>query len=142
MSSNKILLDTSFLYSFLNKDDPSHERVRSFFVQEKPRLIIPLVILPETAFLFRRAGGMPAVAGFLRTVVALEFPFEETIKADLTRAQAMMQAYPKAELDFVDCAISAIAERLNITEIGTLDRRDFSIIRPSHVSYFAILPSP
>jgi hypothetical protein len=33
-----------------------------------------------------------------------------------------------------------MAERLNITEICTFDRRDFSMIRPQHVAYFAILP--
>jgi predicted nucleic acid-binding protein len=36
--------------------------------------------------------------------------------------------------------IVAIAERLNITRVLTLDRRDFQLIRPKHCSAFEILP--
>jgi uncharacterized protein len=43
-------------------------------------------------------------------------------------------------LDFTDAAIVAIAERSNITRILTLDRRDFTLIRPKHCDYFEILP--
>jgi uncharacterized protein len=34
----------------------------------------------------------------------------------------------------------ALAERLNITRVLTLDRRDFQMIRPKHCSGFEILP--
>jgi predicted nucleic acid-binding protein len=44
-------------------------------------------------------------------------------------------------VDFVDATIAAVAERLNITRILTLDQRDFQIIRPKHSDYFEILPS-
>ncbi|MFN4862237.1 MAG: VapC toxin family PIN domain ribonuclease, partial [Pseudanabaena sp.] len=45
-----------------------------------------------------------------------------------------------SQLDFVDAVIVAIAERLRITRVLTLDRRDFSIMRPRHCDYFEILP--
>jgi uncharacterized protein len=45
-----------------------------------------------------------------------------------------------SELDFVDAAIVTISERLGIDCVLTLDRRDFSIIRPKHCDYFQILP--
>jgi len=51
-----------------------------------------------------------------------------------------MQQYASANLDFVDCCIMALSERLNIVQVGTLDRRDFSIFRPKHVDYLEILP--
>lgn len=51
-----------------------------------------------------------------------------------------MQTYMQAELDFVDCAITALAERLHVTQICTFDRRDFSIIRPHHMPYFDLVP--
>jgi hypothetical protein len=51
-----------------------------------------------------------------------------------------MEKYSDIELDFVDCCIVAIAERLNLTEICTFDRRDFSIIRPTHVEYLTLHP--
>ena len=45
-----------------------------------------------------------------------------------------------AHLGFIDAAIVAIPERLGATRLLTLDRRDFSIIRPRHVAAFEILP--
>lgn len=37
-------------------------------------------------------------------------------------------------------AIVAIAERLNVRRILTLDRRHFSVIRPQHCAAFELLP--
>ncbi len=51
-----------------------------------------------------------------------------------------MTTYASADLDFVDCAIMALAERLNIRQILTFDHRDFSIVRPQHNAYFELLP--
>jgi len=36
--------------------------------------------------------------------------------------------------------VIAIAERLNLTEVATVDRKHFSIVRPRHVSAFGLLP--
>ncbi len=52
----------------------------------------------------------------------------------------MLRAYPGAKLDFVDCCIMAMSERLNITRVCTFDRRDFSIFRPAHCDYLELLP--
>ncbi len=35
------------------------------------------------------------------------------------------------KIDFVDCSIVAMAERLNITRIMTVDQCDFGLFRPS-----------
>jgi predicted nucleic acid-binding protein len=40
----------------------------------------------------------------------------------------------------VDALIVAMAERLNIIRLLTLDRRDFQIIRPKHCGSFELLP--
>jgi hypothetical protein len=34
----------------------------------------------------------------------------------------------------------AVAERLGLTEIATIDRRHFSVVRPRHVGAFTLLP--
>jgi predicted nucleic acid-binding protein len=34
----------------------------------------------------------------------------------------------------------AIAERLGVTRIYTLDRRDFSVVRPAHAERYELLP--
>jgi predicted nucleic acid-binding protein len=44
----------------------------------------------------------------------------------------ILRTYPGAKLDFVDCCMMAMSERLNITRVCTFDRRDFLIFRPTH----------
>jgi predicted nucleic acid-binding protein len=36
-------------------------------------------------------------------------------------------------LQAVDACVIALAERLDLTEVATLDRRDFSIVAPKHL---------
>lgn len=77
---------------------------------------------------------------FLRKLAASNVTLETITVTDLKRATEILDAYADSRLDFVDATIVAIAERLSMTRILTLDRRDFTIIRPKHCSYFEILP--
>jgi predicted nucleic acid-binding protein len=40
----------------------------------------------------------------------------------------------------VDASVVTTAERLGVQEIATVDRRHFSVVRPSHVAAFTLLP--
>jgi predicted nucleic acid-binding protein len=44
------------------------------------------------------------------------------------------------ELGAVDASVVAIAERLGVREIATLDRRHFSVVRLRHADVFSIVP--
>jgi len=61
-------------------------------------------------------------------------------QVDLERANAILAQYADNRLDFVDATIVAIAERLNVKQILTLDRRHFGAIRPLHCHALTILP--
>jgi uncharacterized protein len=37
--------------------------------------------------------------------------------------------------------VIAIAERLQLTEIATLDHRHFTVVRPHHTAAFVLLPA-
>jgi hypothetical protein len=43
-------------------------------------------------------------------------------------------------LGVVDASIVAVAERLGLVELATLDRRHFSTVRPNHSEGFTLLP--
>jgi len=48
----------------------------------------------------------------------------------------LVETYLDLPLGMVDAAVIAIAERLRLTEIATLDRRHFAVGRPSHTPAF------
>jgi hypothetical protein len=54
----------------------------------------------------------------------------------------LVETYLDLPLGIVDAAVAAIAERLGLAEIATLDHRHFTVIRPRHVQAFTLLPGP
>jgi predicted nucleic acid-binding protein len=60
--------------------------------------------------------------------------------ADYGRAEQLVIQYADMPLGAVDASVVAIAERLKIAEVATLDRRHFSVVRPSHIDALRLLP--
>jgi len=44
-------------------------------------------------------------------------------------------------MDFADASLVALAERLNVVQVFTIDRRDFRVYRPRHTRAFEIFPA-
>jgi hypothetical protein len=97
-------------------------------------------VLVEVAYLLQARLGHPAMHQFIQQLETGPLQFEPVSKTDLKRIYALLEQYADAKLDFVDASVVAIAERLNIRRILTVDRRDFALIRPAHCDYFEILP--
>jgi len=68
-----------------------------------------------------------SVSNQYRPLTGYELPSSSTTYGDLP-------------LGTVDASVVAAAERLDITTIATIDRRHFSVVRPSHVEAFTLLP--
>ncbi len=134
------LLDTSFLLAMTNSKDNNHARVLDVAVKINDNLIVPVTVLPEVSYLIGSRLGHKAMRQFLGNLAASDVAVEMVTKADLKRVTEILTTYADSKLDFVDATIVSLAERLNITRILTLDRRDFTIIRPNHHPYFEILP--
>jgi predicted nucleic acid-binding protein len=52
----------------------------------------------------------------------------------------LVAEYRDLPLGTVDASVIATAERLDATEVATLDRRHFSVVRPRHEVAFQLLP--
>ncbi len=134
------ILDTSFLLATTNTKDRNHTQVLKVARTINDPLILPVSVLPEACYLIASRLGHKAMRLFLKQLVASDTILESITSADLQRATEILDKYADSRLDFVDATIVAIAERRNITRVLTLDRRDFTIIRPKHCPYFEILP--
>jgi predicted nucleic acid-binding protein len=53
----------------------------------------------------------------------------------------LVAQYHDLPLGTVDASVIAAAERLGISDIATVDRRHFSVVRPRHARALALLPS-
>lgn len=140
MSTTPLLLDSGFLYSLFDEDDRFHKAVNVVAETQGGVAIVPDVTLVEVMFLVRRAGGIPAAIRFLEYFENANFQLEAFQKQDIRRARELMDIYADVRLDFVDTCIIAIAERLDIRRVGTIDSRDFLIVRPAHCEHLELLP--
>jgi predicted nucleic acid-binding protein len=135
-----VLLDASYLVALGYPRDRDHRRAKGFAAQAGYRLLLPDVVLPEVLYNLRRVGGPRAALRFGDLLVTQAPPFIALTAPDFARAMDVMRTYLDADLDLVDCCLTALAERMNIRHICTFDRRDFALIRPQHTDYFELLP--
>jgi uncharacterized protein len=135
------ILDTSFLFALTDQSDRNHQRVQATAQNVNEPLVLPVAVLPEVCYLIASRLGHLAMRRFVSSMTTPDgVQVEPVTKEDLVRIYRLLEQYADSQLDFTDAAIVAIAERLEITRVYTLDHRDFSIIRPRHCEYFKLLP--
>src|SRR5437773_1330613 len=78
---------------------------------------------------------------FVEDVVAGAYRLEPLTVHDLQRASEFERRYSDLDLGLVDASVIALCERLGETKVATLDRRDFSVVRPQPCEHLALLPT-
>jgi predicted nucleic acid-binding protein len=135
-----ILVDTGPLVAAGNRADEYHARcVRALATAMTPRLV-PATVVAETGYLLERAAGPAVEAEFLRLFLSGYLTLADLTAADLDRAADLIEQHADFPLGTADATIVAVAERLQITTIATLDARHFNAVRPRHVDAFTLLP--
>jgi len=138
---NQMILDTSFLFALTNRKDRAHAKCVSLARTLNASLLLPVVVLPEAAYLLEVRFGHHVMRQFVSTVFNSSWQLESVVSEDLERAYEVLSRYQSLKLDFVDAVLIAIAERLNVKTILTLDQRHFRIVRPRHTAAFEVLPA-
>jgi predicted nucleic acid-binding protein len=94
----------------------------------------------EASWLIESRLGPAAEAAFLASVVSGELTRVDLADADWQRYVVLIETYVDLGLGLVDASVVAVAERVGITTLATLNRRDFTVVRPRHVEAFDLIP--
>ena len=135
----KVIADTGFAVALIHRFDGQHAEVVPIYARY-PKILLPRLALVEVVYLIGRDASLPLVISFLKGLSVSRFELIDAKDEDVERAASIISQYADSKTDFVDAMIMAIAERLNITTVLTVDQRDFSLFRPSHCTSFTILP--
>lgn len=135
-----VLLDSGFLFASLNASEAEHQSTIRVLENLRESIVFPVPAITEVAYLLARDINNDAAADFIASLAATELTLEHPHQEDYLRSAELLRQYADARLDFVDALIVAIAERLNITRVLTLDRRDFQLVRPKHCAAFDLFP--
>ena len=136
-----VVLDTSVLYALTDAAEPAHRPCVDALLTETESIVVPQVVLPEVAYLLASRLGGEIESRFFEGLLASRWRLEPLTDPDLPRAMALLTQYADAQIGFVDAGVVAIAERLGVTRIYTLDRRHFQLIRPAHTPAFDLVPN-
>ena len=98
------------------------------------------LVIAETGWLMDRQLGPAAEAKLYTSIAEGELKVEPLSSEDWVRIAELTVQYGDLPLGGVDASLVAIAERLNATTIGTLDHRDFAVVRPRHTTAFELVP--
>ncbi len=132
----KILIDSGPLIALFNSKDKYHAVSIKFVKNNHSELITTLASVTETLHLldFNRN----AQADFLNWANAGAITIEPITLGDFSRIRALMLKYSDLPMDFADACLVFLSEKLNISEIATIDR-DFDVYRTKTKKPFTIL---
>jgi uncharacterized protein len=136
-----IVVDTGVLYAAADRSDPDHDQSRDLLGSHiTDQLAVPAPVVVETSWLIASRLGVAAEVGFVRSVAAGEVTLIDLTSDDWRRIVELLEQYHDLDLGVVDASVVAVAERLNVTTIATLNDRDFRVVRPRHCDAFVLVP--
>jgi predicted nucleic acid-binding protein len=135
-----LVLDAGPIYSSIDRSDPDHAAVVDILRSTpRPHFMVEPVLV-EVDYWLRKFLDVSALDAFVSDIVARRYELVSLDGDDLVRIVQLSSQYADADLGFVDAALVAVSERLDVAAIATFDRRDFGMIRPRHRPHFELLP--
>lgn len=101
---------------------------------------MPGTVVAEVGYPLGRDGGSRSEAQCLNSLADGTLQPVELTDDDYRRAADLALTYDSLPLGTTDATVWAVCERLGITEVATLDRRHFAVVRPRHVDALTLLP--
>lgn len=131
------LCDSGPLIALFDPSEGSHERCRAVLQEFRGGFVTSWPVLTEVFHFLDRPMGRTL---FWEFVMSDAVRVEEMLKSDLGRMRVLMEQYADLPMDFADASLVALAERLRVSKVFTLDRRGFAVFRPRHAESFEIFP--
>jgi predicted nucleic acid-binding protein len=135
-----LVIDTGPLYAAIDRSDPEHASVVEALRSTPRPHVLPSPVLVEIDYWIRKFLDLSAFDALVQDIVAGRYELEPVAERDLERIAELESQYREADIGFVDAAIAATSERLDIGTLLTFDRRHFAMIRPQHVTSFNLKP--
>jgi predicted nucleic acid-binding protein len=132
------VVDAGPLYAAADETDANHEASLETLERADLDLVIPALVVAETAYLIGRRLGATAEASFLAALADLDV--EGPNASDWPRIAELVERHADFPLGGTDASVVALAERLDTDTIITFDRRHFAAIRPVHRTALRLLP--
>ncbi len=125
--NRRVLVDTGPLVAMRNKRDQHRDRVHELAATVPGQLFTFWPVLTEAAYLLREHPEEIAILldGFRSGILGL-FTLGEN---DVSSIARIIAKYADQSLSLADASLMHLAEREGISEVFTVDAKDFSVFR-------------
>ena len=123
------LIDAGRLLATINRNDNWHAASTALVRSLDCPFYTTLAVATKAMHLLGRYTGAAGQAALWRLILRGDLIVEHSTPCDLPRMAELMTRYADRPMDFADASLVAIAERLGLERIVTLDRTEFSIYR-------------
>lgn len=120
------LLDTGILVALFDKDDIYHMKSVNFIKNNRSLLVTTLANVTEAMYLL--SFSIQAQTNLLKWLSLGVIYLYPIASADLAKIADLTRTYADLPMDFADGCLVALAEKLKISQIATIDS-DFQIYR-------------
>lgn len=134
-----LLVDAGPLVAILNRRDRHHRACLDVLRQLRRPLLSTW--MPVTEAMYLLDFSISAQGALLEMIERGALQILDLVPGDLSAMHRLMRKYRDQPMDFADASLVQMANRLGLTEIFTLDRRDFGVYRLSKDRAFQILPA-
>lgn len=124
----KLLVDSGPLVALFDADDRWHHPVTDFLEMYRGELVTSAANVTEAAWITVSASDR-MLANLLTWLHRGAVSIHNLELQDLSRIAALSAQYRSLRPDFADLALLALAERLKLDRILTLDKKDFMVYR-------------
>jgi len=100
---------------------------------------VPELVITEVTYLLGTRLGAEAEVRFLGDLASGNLIAEPVAAGDWLRMAELVARYRDLPLGSVDASVVAVSERLGVRSLATLDRRHFTVVRPTLAS-FELMP--
>lgn len=135
-----MIVDTSALLSFFDRDEPAHAAVVEAVTASRDPLVVSPYVVAELDYLVATRLGVGAELAILRELAGGAWDLATLEAADVVRAAHVIERYADPMIGLADASLVVLAQRYETRTIATLDRRHFGVLRPLQGGRFTVVP--
>ncbi len=135
-----LLVDSNVWIAAQDRQNRDHGLCSALLIEYTGTLAATVPVIIETAWFIEDRHGPARESEFLRLVTSGAVQAIDLTLDDWSRCVELIDSYTTLRLGAVDASVIAVAERLKLTNIATMNGRDFYAVRPKHCTAFTLLP--
>ncbi len=126
-------------WPWLIGDRVTTQKCIELLAAQRQNLGAPVPVIAEASWLILDRLGVDAQRRFLALIPSGDLLPIDLTSEDWVRTISLCETYRDLRLDVMDACIVAVAERLGLTTIASMNTRDFSVVRPIHCDALELL---